>query len=378
MSNGDTSPQWGAYAKPGSYTTPLAPQEEAQFEQWVKTNKIPWQDSPTSDYDMRGYWKAQQAGNQRAKTEINPLDKKPHYPDTWKTPYHKTFSRESQYALPTAGHWEGQTFVPPEKNEQQFTPQEFAAKIKAKYPVYADIPDDQLVDKITAKYPQYKTSIKLTPESQRPDAVKQARGTPQFPPAKDVLSRMMFTTPKIQKYAGMGEEKEIAVGAPPAAKTLLEMGGGGLGAGAVKAGGVLGLIGRALASGAGAGTGNIAGQLATTGKVDPAESLRTGGEYALGQGLFSPMETMIPTKVPGGRSATGQMLPWVTKQVPGPGKSVVGKAGGAIVGGAKGILEWTKANPGKAALLELVARELGVDPIQLAGKVLKYGKSAVP
>jgi hypothetical protein len=69
--------------------------------------------------------------------------------------------------------------------EQQFTPQEFAAKVKAKYPVYASIPDDQLVEKVTAKYPQYKASIKFSPESQRPDATKQAqaviKNTPMTP-----------------------------------------------------------------------------------------------------------------------------------------------------------------------------------------------------
>ncbi len=34
-----------------------------------------------------------------------------HFPDTYKTPYHKTFSNESIYALPTAPHWEGDQLV---------------------------------------------------------------------------------------------------------------------------------------------------------------------------------------------------------------------------------------------------------------------------
>src|ERR1700678_904319 len=101
MADGPQSAQWQSVAKPGPYTTTLSPLEEQQFKVWVAQNKIPWQDSPTSDYDMRGYWKAQQAGDKDARTEINPVDKKPHYPDTYKTPYHKTFSRESKYALPT-------------------------------------------------------------------------------------------------------------------------------------------------------------------------------------------------------------------------------------------------------------------------------------
>lgn len=51
----------------------------------------------------------------------------------------------------------------PNGETQQFTPQEFAAKVKAKYPDYANVPDDQLVEKITAKYPQYKSQIKTAP-----------------------------------------------------------------------------------------------------------------------------------------------------------------------------------------------------------------------
>jgi len=111
MADGDA--QWSAYAKPGPYTTTLPQQDEQQFKSWVKNNNIPWRDSPQSDYDMRGYWKAQVSGDSSAHTEVNPVDHKPHYPDTYKTPYHKTFSNESKYALPTAGHWEGQRFIAP-------------------------------------------------------------------------------------------------------------------------------------------------------------------------------------------------------------------------------------------------------------------------
>jgi len=60
--------------------------------------------------------------------------------------------------------------------QQQFTPQEFAAKIKTKYPAYASIPDDQLVQKITTKYPQYKGQI------------KQAAGTPIDTKAQGTIS----------------------------------------------------------------------------------------------------------------------------------------------------------------------------------------------
>lgn len=91
------------YAKPGPYVTKLAPEQEQSFEAWVKQNNVPWQDSPTSDYDMRGYYQAMLAGN--AGESLNNNDGKMHFPDTWKTPYHQSFSRESEYATDGAPSW---------------------------------------------------------------------------------------------------------------------------------------------------------------------------------------------------------------------------------------------------------------------------------
>lgn len=104
------------FAKPGPYTTALSPEQEAAFQNWVVANKIPWQGGPTSDYDMRGYYQAQQAGDTDARTSINPVDQRPHYPDTYKTPYHRSFSNESMYATPGAPHWEGQNLVPTQQS----------------------------------------------------------------------------------------------------------------------------------------------------------------------------------------------------------------------------------------------------------------------
>lgn len=88
-----------------SYTTQLSPPEEQAFRSWVTQNRVPFNPvEPTQDYDMRGYWKsvAAQGGNQ---TAINPNDHQLHFPDTFKTPYHQSFSNESMYALPTAPRW---------------------------------------------------------------------------------------------------------------------------------------------------------------------------------------------------------------------------------------------------------------------------------
>lgn len=45
----------------------------------------------------------------------------------------------------------------------QLTPAEFAQKIKAQYPVYHDIPDDELASKMLEKYPQYRDLVKTEP-----------------------------------------------------------------------------------------------------------------------------------------------------------------------------------------------------------------------
>jgi len=93
------------------YQTRLTPQEETQFQGWVKKNKVPFDPSPQADYDMRGFWKGLTTGDPRAKTGISPYDGRMHFTDTWKTPYHKTFSNESIYAPPDAPHWEGDRLI---------------------------------------------------------------------------------------------------------------------------------------------------------------------------------------------------------------------------------------------------------------------------
>jgi hypothetical protein len=92
-----------AYVAPGehTYNTALPDQQEVKFRSWVKGNNVPFDpDQKNADYDMRGFYVAAQAGDPRTVTSINPNDRKPHYDDYWKTPYHKSFSAESQWADP--------------------------------------------------------------------------------------------------------------------------------------------------------------------------------------------------------------------------------------------------------------------------------------
>lgn len=51
------------------------------------------------------------------------------------------------------------------------TPQEFAAKIKAKYPQYKNVDDAELTQKVIAKYPVYASQIK-TPEAPKTDVLQ--------------------------------------------------------------------------------------------------------------------------------------------------------------------------------------------------------------
>lgn len=54
--------------------------------------------------------------------------------------------------------------------------------------------------------------------------------------------------------------------------------------------------------------------------------------------------------------------------------SAANKAGAKTIEAAKNVETWVKANPLKAVALEGIARELGIDPIQLTHKAVKYGK----
>lgn len=112
-----SSPPGAKWAKPGPYVTKLTSEEEGRFQKWVKTHNVPFEnDTETSDYDMRGFWKALTSGDPRAKQALSKFDKRMHFPDIWKTPYHKTFSNESMYANKDAPHWEGDRLVDKDGN----------------------------------------------------------------------------------------------------------------------------------------------------------------------------------------------------------------------------------------------------------------------
>ena len=88
------------WAKPSdSYQTRLDSADESGFREWLKMNKnrVGYfnPDNSKEDYDMRGWWLANKGA----------LAPDGHFPDTYKTPYHKTFSNESMYANSDAPKW---------------------------------------------------------------------------------------------------------------------------------------------------------------------------------------------------------------------------------------------------------------------------------
>lgn len=140
------------------------------------------------------------------------------------------------------------------------TPEEFAQKIKAKYPQYGNIPDAELAQKMVAKYPQYRSQIKQAPTTKQPLANRTANalglggvvdtlGT-NFAQIGNALD---FKTPLAQRYdrseaigrttlkqnigAGAALGSLVAGGATAAPMTLAKTVGIASGLGAASAGG---------------------------------------------------------------------------------------------------------------------------------------------
>lgn len=111
------------HAVDGPWFTTLDPKTEQYFQKWVKDFNIPFNDSPTGDYDMRGYFQKYVYPRAQDLMYRNPppgapdpqiellaekasgvsaIDGFTHFTDEFKTPYHVSFSDQSIYAKPTA------------------------------------------------------------------------------------------------------------------------------------------------------------------------------------------------------------------------------------------------------------------------------------
>lgn len=91
---------------PQNYNTALPQADEFAFRSWLQKNNVPFDpEAKVTDYDMRGFFRALQGGDPAARSAVNEYDGQLHYPDKWKTPYHESFSNESQWAGANAPRW---------------------------------------------------------------------------------------------------------------------------------------------------------------------------------------------------------------------------------------------------------------------------------
>jgi len=189
--------QW-QYAKPGPYATSLNPQDEQGFQQWVSQNKIPWQDSPSADYDMRGYYKAMKSGDPLAARAAS----NQHFPDKWKTPYHQSFSNESMYSQPGAPAWKENQLIDPSGkvlfDENAPQPQKKVVKVGDHVVAFPGHFDDSRINNAIKAFraqqqPIQPTAAQIHTRDTNPhfapmqtdssEAVRQSGGaTPQLPP----------------------------------------------------------------------------------------------------------------------------------------------------------------------------------------------------
>lgn len=181
----------------------------------------------------------------------------------------------------------------------------------------ANLSPEMVTQKVSAfRATQQAPQQTATPESQRPDATKQAQSVIQGIPKG----------PALEEFLGSSKGKEMQAANVDAGKFGADM-----------------LAGSEL--------------------------------FKAGKAFLSPTTiTKAGPLVPGGRdAATGRMLPWIQSQVSGKGPSLARQGVSGVVAGAKGAAAWLKANPVKALVVEGIARQMGIDPIQLVSKIIKFG-----
>src|SRR6266550_60989 len=181
--------------------------------------------------------------------------------------------------------------------ETKLTSAEFAAKIKAKYPQYAAIPDDELTEKIVSKHPEYadkvalpiaKAATVLSPEEQA-----QSRTLSNMTAA---MSGQPMAAPEDQARAEVGKQAGFGAAAATAGSVLAP----------VPAAGATGLGGtalRTLLSGAWAAPGVAAGQQSPTVGSVAGESALYAAPQPVSEGgawlgeKFSPMASQSLARI---------------------------------------------------------------------------------
>jgi hypothetical protein len=172
------------------------------------------------------------------------------------------------------------------------TSQEFAQKIKAKYPQYSGVDDAVLVDKIITKYPEYKTQVNFEQPVAPPVPVEQERSFGEK--ASGVLDTVFGGAKigeaigtKIAEMRATPEEKQFITPGPTAGQIAGDV--ARVGATFVPVGKIAGAVGKgAQTLGVGAGLAKLAGNVVggtTAGAVaDVGMSMAEGEKPSLGLG----------------------------------------------------------------------------------------------
>jgi hypothetical protein len=144
----------------------------------------------------------------------------------------------------------------PQVTPNPVSPQEFAAKVKDKYPAYSKMDDGELIQKVLQKYPEYGSQIKTAGWAQRKSDHANVTITPSTPSQPT----------RTDKFAHFIERNDPTIGAAM---------------GSVAGGMVGGLPGAVAGAGIGGAGGSALQQKFEKGKVDPKEAAKAGGIQSL-------------------------------------------------------------------------------------------------
>ncbi len=184
---------------------------------------------------------------------------------------------------------------------QKQTRQQFAAAIKAKYPVYADLPDEELTQSILAKYPVYQADVETPEEAAALAAGPAPLGgapAPAAPPAP-------YNFPHPASVLAHGVTLGAAGEAPTTLKEkILEMAGA---AAPVVAGAVAGGPAGAAVAGGVQGAGGSVGRSVNDARASNQPlNLRTTAAKAVGHGAVGAIAGAAPAAV--GKSIASKLI----------------------------------------------------------------------
>lgn len=211
--------------------------------------------------------------------------------------------------------------------------QKFLSKVD---PDFGQLDTGQFTTFIT-RYKGSRQSPEQQMISQLPNANAQAKtqAAANVKPVWTPSAGMASLNQQLPRPAGGGEESTLATGAPPAAKTLAELGVGGEAAAAAKG---APLLARLLAGGGGQAAAHVAGNLASGQMPTAGGTVAAGATGILGQGVNEGLQMLPSTRIASavkGFKDVSEAVGTHTVDVSGPGNAALearalGEAGGRM------------------------------------------------